>query len=62
MIIYVCLGTDEAAVLVTSCVCGQHVVTYRAPDTGHEHTAALHEGKTLHAYVVHTMNCILRLN
>ena len=40
-------GTDEAALLAARGVGREHAVTHRAPDTGHEHTPAIHEGRAL---------------
>ena len=38
-------GTDEATLLAARGVSREHAVTHRAPDTGHEHPPALHEGR-----------------
>ena len=43
-------GTDEAALLAARGVGREHAVTHRAPDTGHEHAPALHEGTALHYF------------
>ncbi len=39
-------GADEAAVLAESCISGEHALTHRPSNTGHEHHSALHEGQS----------------
>ncbi len=39
-------GADEAALLAESCISGEHALTHRPSNTGHEHHSALHEGQS----------------